>query len=304
MFSITLLGILLGLGAAFWQSLSYLATRQYVQRRGGGSRTLLALSHVLMGCACGAALPWAWPATQQAWSALLPPLAAVSIFYAGGQLCLMLALRHTEASRVSPMLAFKVVILAALTVFLGHKILSPLQWIAVGTCVGGAMALHYSGGRTSRRALLAIILACVFYSLSDWNITLLVSRVQGVPRWQAFIWSTLICYSLCGVLAVGLLPWFGSRRAVDWAEAIPFAFTWLAAMFMLFACFGLVGVLYGNILQSTRGIMSVLMGGALSRWGLIHLEQARPRRVWVRRLAAAALMTAAVVLYAVERGGA
>lgn len=47
----------------------------------------------------------------------------------------------------------------------------------------------------------------------------------------------------------------------------------LAAMFFLFGCFGTIGVVYGNILQSLRGVISILVGFLIARMGFVSLEE-------------------------------
>jgi hypothetical protein len=69
------------------------------------------------------------------------------------------------------------------------------------------------------------------------------------------------------------------------------------AICLLFACFGLIGVVYGNVVQSTRGIMAVGIGWIVAHIGHAHLESKVSRRVFRRRVAGAILMTAAVILY-------
>ena len=74
----------------------------------------------------------------------------------------------------------------------------------------------------------------------------------------------------------------------------------LLAMFGLYACIGYVGVILSTILQSTRGIMSVILGAILSGQGWRHLESRVERHVFFRRLIAALCMTTAVALYVVS----
>lgn len=62
--------------------------------------------------------------------------------------------------------------------------------------------------------------------------------------------------------------------------------------------FAFVGPVFGIILQSTRGIMSIIVGVAVSRLGLLHIEAHITHNVFIQRLAAALLMTIAVALYA------
>jgi hypothetical protein len=108
-------------------------------------------------------------------------------------------------------------------------------------------------------------------------------------------------YVLCGAAALALYPFL--RRQVeggDWLHALPYSLGWFLGMVCLFICFGYVGAVYGNILQATRGIVSVIIGAGLARMGLAHLEQRVSRFVFVRRLGAAALMVFAIWLFGLD----
>lgn len=292
-------GVIFGLLAALGQSLSYLATRHFVQRRPpGASRALLVLSHIHMGIASALLLPFFWLHVQIDWSRTWWPLFWTNFFYVLGQIGLMIALRYAEPSRVSPLLGFKVVVLAGLTGVLGPTPLHAIQWSAVAVCVTGAMALYHTGGRTHPMAMFGLAMACISYALSDWNVKGLVDSFITTRSlaWRSFL-GVLLSYGLCGLAALPLLPWFGTRNARDWRGAMPFAAAWFVAMIFLFACFGYVGPVYGNILQSTRGLISILMAVALMRLGAKHIEPAAGRGEFFRRLAAGALMFVAVLLY-------
>ena len=303
-------GVILGLLAALFHALCYLATRWYVHRRGGGSRRLLVIGHLWMGGASLALLPLVWPAAGIShWGDVLEALVLTSVFYLAGQLGLVIALKHAEASRISPMLAFKLVVLAALATLwpaTGGGPLSAWQWSAVGLCVVGGLLLNHAGGTSHPKAVVGLALACVAYALSDWNIKRLVNALgavdhmgtgSGVLSWRTPLLAVFLTYCFCGICAVGFLPWLGSRKRADWLDAAPFAVAWLGAMIFLYGCFATVGLVMGSILQSTRGIMSVLLAGLLVRWGHHHIEGKTKRGVFWRRLAAAALMLLAMGLY-------
>jgi Flp pilus assembly protein TadG len=53
-------------------------------------------------------------------------------------------------------------------------------------------------------------------------------------------------------------------------------------------------------MQTTRGIISVLLGKMISQRGWIKLEDTMPRHAFIHRLGAAMLMTAAVCLFLVS----
>jgi hypothetical protein len=306
-------GILCGLGAALFQSLSYLATRHFVQRRPpGASRMLLVLAHVWMGAFACVLLPLSWPQGNMDFRPILWPLAGTAVFYLLGQLGLMMALKNVEPSRVSPLLGFKIVFLAIMSVTLPPpnsagstgNTLTALQWAGTALCVVAAVSLNYSGKRLSAGAIFAILFACIAYSLSDWHITLLVVAIQqsaacSFPR--AAMFGAALSYIVCGVIALPFLVRYGSRQWKEWRGAIPFALAWFAGMLTLYTSFGLLNVLFGNILQSTRGLMSVAISTLLVRWGHLHLEPETGKGVFIRRLAAATLMFLAVTLYMIGK---
>ncbi len=296
-------GILFGLAAALFHSLSYLSTRFYVSGRQGGVIGLLLVGHVIMGIVSLILLPFfLLPDLPPMWT-YLRPAAVSSLFYLLGQAGLFVALRRADASRVSPLLGLKLVILAGISVTLLGKSLSPAQWGAVGLAVAAAFALNYSGRPLSWPSVAGVLTACLFYSLSDLNIVVLVRSLDSRGGFRAALMGTFVCYILCGVVCLALLPWAGHKPWRDWPYALPFAATWLGAMVCLFACFGAVGVILGGILQSTRGIISVALGAPLAAMGWIRLEQPAGRGVLLRRLIAAGMMTAAIALF-VSSGGA
>ncbi len=300
-------GVILGLSAAFCQALCYLATRWFVQRRGGGSRKLLVLAHLWMGAVSVVLLPAVWPAGGIGnWGAVVQAMVLTSVFYLAGQLGLVIALKHAEASRISPMLAFKLVVLAGLATAWPATAgggVAGWQWVAVVLCIGAGLLLNQMGGANHPKAVVGLVLACVTYALSDWNIKRLINALGDLGPWRTPVLAVFMTYAFCGVCAVGFLPWLGSRKWADWVDAVPFGAAWLGAMLFLFGCFALVGVVLGNILQSTRGIMSVLLAGLLVRWGHHHIEGKLPRGVFWRRLGAAVLMLLAMALYVMAAEG-
>ncbi|MEI6506403.1 MAG: hypothetical protein WCO90_11070 [Planctomycetota bacterium] len=56
----------------------------------------------------------------------------------------------------------------------------------------------------------------------------------------------------------------------------------------------------GNILQSSRGILAIAMGAGLAHVGRHDLEMRVDRETFLRRIAAAALMTAAIALSIID----
>lgn len=317
-------GVALGLAAALCQSASYFFSRLFVLRKGGGGLRLLVLGHLLMGLMSLAILA-AWRPAIPRTGAFVAPLLSTALFYLSGQACLFYALRHVEASRASPLLGLKILVLAAITVLAFRQRLTGLQWLAAGLAVAAAFLLNRLGRTLPGRALAGILLACVTYSLSDLSIVRLVPAVaEGHGAFAATLLAVTLSYVICGLVALILWPWAGRATADEWRYAMPFAVSWLAAMLFLFACFAQIGAVMGNVVQSTRGLMTVAIGAVLAHYGIgrgaagasaadgsaappapaevealaaIALEPKVDRRLLARRLAAAALMSAAVALF-------
>lgn len=295
--SITL-GIGFGLGAAVFQSLSYLCIRLFNKRHNNTIITLLALSHILMGIVSIPLAAWLWPGSMPGVGVYLWSLLGTSGFYLLGQFFLFAAIIHSEPSRVAPMLGLKVFILALIsTLFLGQHF-GPGKWIAVVLTTVAVLLLSGSGKRLESRFILLGLLACVSYCLSDLCIKVLVGHFAFLGILRGAVMATALSYILCGVIgaaAVAMNPKHSTRDT--WLYAVPFAASWFLAMIFLFSCFGLTSVVFGNILQSTRGIISIILGFIIAHIGFEALEPKPSKQTIIKRMVAGLLMTAAVVLF-------
>lgn len=290
-------GVFLGLGAAFCQSLSYLFSRRFVRGVFENAGILLVLSHGAMALFSVVLLPFFWPQRWPPISAYILPLMGTSISYLVGQAGLFLALRSADASRVSPLLGLKIIILALICAGLLGRDYFWMQWVAVGLSVLAAALLNRFGGRLPWQSLLWVLLACGGYALSDLSIPPLVEKFSAEGLMRASVFATCISYILCGVVMLPFLPLLPLCRASAWLDAVPFSLAWFAAMLLLYACFSTIGVVYGNIVQSSRGVISILIRAAVAARGWEHLETKVSRVVILQRVAAAVLLSAAIALF-------
>jgi drug/metabolite transporter (DMT)-like permease len=294
-----MIGIALGLGAAAVQSVAYIFSRLFVQRRDESIVDLMVASHLMIGLACAVVLPFLWPATLPPWRAWLWPLVGAAGFYLAGQVGLFYLMRRIEASRVAPLLALKLVVIAGMTV--GLRLgppLGPMQWGAVGLCVAAAFLLNRAGRGLDTRSIAWLTATCLGYSWSDLSIAQLVKALQPLSPLYAAVFGACLCYALCGVVALAAAPFAGDRASRrEWVHAWPYATAWFVGMLLLFGCIALVGPVFGNILQSTRGALSVAIGAYAAKRGLVRIEHPVDRAIFWRRLVAAVLMTAAIALF-------
>lgn len=300
------LGVAAGLTAAAASAVSYLVSRHH--SRGGHAVPLLVRAHALMGVAC-LPLAWGlWPGALPPAGRWLPPLVGSAGCYLAGQAAVFAALRLMPASRLAPLLGLKLVMLAVIVSCLPGRPLDPRQWAAVGLSVVAAGLLGRGRAGATARALPIVLGGCLVFAVSDLCIVGLIDALQDpgtaccprLGRLHAGAFAMAITYVLCGVAALPLLPRTNAAGLGGWGAAAQYAAAWLGGMVALYACFGLVGAVFGNILQSTRGVMSVVIGAGLAHLGWHDLEERVDRATFLRRLAAAALMTAAIALYAVD----
>jgi drug/metabolite transporter (DMT)-like permease len=290
-------GVLFGLGAAFFQSGSYLFSKRYVAAYERGTPGLLVAAHCIMGIFSLALLPMFLPSRMPPVSHIAFPLVCGVASYLAAQASLFLSLTTADASRVSPLLGLKIIVLAAISIaFLGGRF-GTLQWSGIAVSLGAALVLGTSGTRLGRQGWAAVAAACFFYSISDLCIRRLIEQFEYLGLFRACVLSTCLCYILAGTAAAGCLPFVNVRSARHWRFAFPFAVLWFVGILFLFGCFGSIGVVFGNIVQSTRGVLSVAMGWVVARLGHKHIEEKVTAGVLTVRVVAGAMMVGAIAMF-------
>jgi len=293
------LGLLLSFVSAAGIAVAYVFSRLFLARGSGRSLRLLAIGHVWMGAIAAVVTVALWPDDMPPVRRWLPLVALCSGFYLLAQVLLFVSLRRTDASRVAPLIGLKVLAVALIRLLAFGRLFTPLQWLAVLLSVAATFALNRIGGRLPKGVVVGILLVCLGYACSDIFAFEIIEALDG-RSFQITTLSAALCYVVCGLAGLALLPAVGVRPGRDWLWALPFSVAWLGAVACTFAAFARVGVVFTNIVQSTRGLWSILLGAAVARAGLIHLERLRSRGEVLRRLAAAALMSAAIALFTWE----
>lgn len=292
-----LFGILIGLLSAVFQSSSYLVSRVTISKLKVSPPPLMIVAHVWIGLFNLIMISFVWPDRLPPLSEFWWPVVGCSGFYLIGQAFLFVALKRTDASRVSPLLGLKVLLLAIFSVaFLGTE-LSPLQWIAALLAALAAAMLNRSGGSLDRKTLGLILLTCIGYALSDLHIRGLLDAFDYLDLLQRAVFTSAMCHVLCGSVSLVISLILFRKNKKLWYGSFPFAITWFVSIPLLFACFALIGVIYGNIVQSTRGIVSIGLGSIVAAAGYEYVEKKISRGVLIRRAVAAILMFAAIGLY-------
>ena len=161
--------------------------------------------------------------------------------------------------------------------------LPPMAWGAVALTVGGSVLFNWTGGRRlTLKALGAVLGTVVLYCGCDLLETHLVrfSLGEGCGPWavlRASLFALCMLYTVLGAVCWGILMRQGFHGRL------------------------LCGPVYGNVLNSLRGVFSVILGLLLSRTGWIRSEVRVPAAMWVRRGVAALLIVLGIALYSIAR---
>ena len=295
------LGIVAGLACALFQSVSYVCSAGFMLRYKSSLR-LVIFSQLVMGAFCLPFAPFLFPPQLLE---CLPEFILWVIAWIGcftvGQIGFFTTLRSIEASRMSSLLGLKMLVLAMICVLFAGTPLSGLQWFAVLLSTVAAVGMNWSGGaHFTRKGLFWLLVTLVAYSLTDMVETRLVllPKSGNIIR-DSFAIGT-VCYAVLGILTLPLLARFrwSTRQFV---KAAPFAVSWYLSQVALFVCFGLLGTVFGNVIQASRGLISIALGILLLHYGFGRLDARISRAMWLRRAAAAILMAAGIILYSLAK---
>ena len=315
-----LLGIILGFGSAFASSLAYLASRRFTVRHAGhetdqprwrGPLRLMVCSHVTLAVVCGVAYLLLYPRGQAAqpadWGWAITTTVFVALFYLTGNTLVFFALRISDASRIAPILGFKLMLLALMSQFVLGDPLNNQEWLSVALGTAAAVMLGVTGGRLPWPSIVLTLGSCMGFVSSDIFISKMVpawlpagldqADADGGQLVRASVTGMSLVYVWCGSIAVALLPIAKPWKREHWKGSAPYAASWMTAMVCLFSTFALTNIILGNILQSTRGLMSIALGVVVVKLGHHHIERHAPLSVVLQRAVAAAMMVGAIALY-------
>lgn len=298
-----ILGIICGLAAALCQCISYIFSKKYIHKDGTAFQ-LLITSHLIMGifatiCLGALLIKNDLPPFKDYWLELLK----VDGFYLLAQMSFFIAISKTEASRLAPLLGLKIIFIALFGMsFLGTD-LNLLQWCAVVLCFCGALLSNWSGKSIPISSALYLMGAVVGYSLSDISIKQLINCIaaQTGKGTLTVLIAASVSYFYLGIFSLLVISLSRSIKLKHLKPAMNFSCCWFAAMLFLFACFGLIGPLFGNIIQSGRGIIAVLLGVVIAKFAWSEHEKKIPFSIFVRRIAAALLIAGSIILFAIVK---
>lgn len=256
-------GIILGFVAAFWQAANYAFTKDAQEKHSLRGIRLLIAVHVFMGIIM--LVPFLWlghyryvsPETLWHGFLFIAP-------YLLGQYFSNRAIALSDSSIVSPLLTLKIPIMAVMAFFMIGQHFAAQHYLSIAMIM--ALGFYFSSlsGRLRLGPLACVLCCCASYCYSDINMVLFMRHLEsrwGVARVfdQVLILGTFQ-YVCC---LIPSLPFFAVRRmelrpAQVW-QGRWIAISWLVSGMCFVACFNLAGVVEGNIIQSLRSVIGVVI---------------------------------------------
>lgn len=238
---------------------------------------------------------WLAPHLPFSWSNMFHAIICGIAFFVG-QIFTFLALSRGDVSVATPVLGTKVIFVAIFGIAWAGEKLGPAMWLAAFLTAVATMLLGSGGGRHAQhfgRSLFYGFSAAASFALTD------VLQQRWVANW-GFGPFAATTFSTIAVLSLGLIPFFRAPMRElapsSWRWAIGGGFTLsLQATAMAYSIATFHEVTTTNILYNTRGIWSVVLVWVIGHW-FENVERQQGTRVMVRRLFAATLLLAAVLL--------
>lgn len=238
---------------------------------------------------------WFAPHLGFTWASLFHAIVCGTAFFVG-QIFTFLALSRGDVSVATPVLGTKVIFVAIFGLAWAGERLGPAMWFAAFLTAVATMLL---GGRSTGhahqfgRSLFYGFSAAASFALTD------VLQQRWVQQWGFGPFAATM-FSTIAVLSLGLIPFFrgslSELTATTWRWALAGGLTLsLQATGMAYSIATFHEVTTTNILYNTRGIWSVVLVWAIGHW-FENAEREQGTRIMLRRLFAATLLLAAVLL--------
>ena len=216
-----------------------------------------------------------------------------------GQYFFFATQNEIESSRLSSLLGLKIVVLAIITSVVSRELVSFPRLLAIMLATAGAVGMN--GGNSVRRvtlkAIVFLISTVISYCVADLIETHLLNMSRSGNIWCDSLGVCAACYMVLGLAMIPILRKTGF--SLDEVKcAAPYGILYFFSQVALFVSFGLIGPVFANVVQSSRGMISVAIGILLCRFGLSSLDVKGDRKLWIRRFICAGIMSAAIIIYA------
>ena len=289
-------GIVAGLVSAFLQSSAYVFSRRFIVKHKSPFKLMiygtlhLAIFSVIMLLVLTPFVHFTFTPAAGAWMVVFAVCGCL------GNFSFFRALRDIEASRLSSLMGLKLAVLTPLNLFFVSDLPGIWQIISILLSMLAAVGMNFTGGPLKIKGVLFLLATVFCYSWTDIGAAQISLLVDSGNRALDGLCGTSMAFACCGLFPLLVFTRTKFEKECFFA-AIPYGSMWFFAMILLFVSFCFVGVMYGVIIQATRGVISVIMGWMLLKLSWDKSEPVVGVSAWVRRGIMALLMLAAIILY-------
>jgi drug/metabolite transporter (DMT)-like permease len=257
-------GILSGFLAAFLNAVAFLFSARFLKKY-NSSRHLLVSAHIVMLGLCFPAAFFLYPGKIIDLSRYLFYVAAWCAVFFSGQFSFFAALKHIEASRLSSLLGLKLIVLTVIFMITARTFPGIWQWLAIIIAAAAAVMINWSGNsKVNFKGGVFLLLTLICYSFSDICETGMVKCMldsDHSPLRSAFF-ATSVAYIVLGIAILpGLLKVKITKEQLF--TVFPYSCLWVVSQAFLMICFAKVAPVFGNVILSSRGLFSVILGAFL-----------------------------------------
>lgn len=211
------------------------------------------------------------------------------------------ALQDGDASTVVPLLSLKIPIVTVMSIFTlgerhGLKVYIAALAAALGVAMFGMGKQQKAQGGHNKHPLLAIVLACLSafsYALLDQVVKRTLVHIEPVPL---TLWANVIVACMC--LLMLLNPHYHKYR-LERADILLFAGSGILLAGGMLAFVGSLslsdGVTVPNIVLSTRGFFTLMIGIVLARTTRIPMEK-QSTGIYLLRAAGSVLLLVGLII--------
>jgi len=208
-------------------------------------------------------------------------IVTMGVFVMIGQVTYLNALRHGDASFVVPMLGLKMFVVAGFSALLLNETYGPMVYLGAFGVFVSLFFLNDGKLHGSSRALFFVLLTCLMFGAAD--ITVMALLRNGVQGFQiaAFVFA---------IPTLVMLPLSPLIFKNDWQVSAPLAKTLFiygsvhlcGVSLLMLAFMQSQQVTLINILQSSRGLMSIGVIYLMARIGFSEIEHLTRRQLAIR----------------------
>ncbi|MBE6379929.1 MAG: hypothetical protein E7047_03275 [Lentisphaerae bacterium] len=295
------IGIISGLVAGLMQSCSYLGGQRFLNKYNNSAQMVIC-SLLITGAVTWLMAPFfLYTSTLFSWRMLLYVI-MTDIGLVVGHWGFFSAQKHIESSRIASLMGLKVLVVAVLSIVLLRIGFTFLQYLAMLGAASAGLLMNWNQGKLNWNGMGYMLVCFIGYAFSDLGVQLVVQEMPAEDPIAAGFSGFIVNYSVTGLGALCLIKKF----KIDYrmlCTALPQGLCWVVSMWGLYICFGLVGAAFGNVLQASRGIISLVIGIILSYFAMQSLEKKQSADQWVRKAVAALIMFGSIMLYAFTAKG-